>query len=164
MNTFTIGRNDGRSNQQVIIDLVKANDTPGMIFSYDDLISALATGGKRSFQKRDIQIIVRQSLRRLGKECQRTLENVRGQGYRIAFAKDHLSLALLRENKADKQMRIGLQLLQNVRMDEMEENHRLAHQGTWMLMSAMYSQQRLLLRRQQRTESAVEELKRRAGI
>lgn len=162
MARFTIGRSDGRSNQQVIIDLVKSNDKPGTIFSYGELANLLNAGATRTFGQRDVQIIVRQAIRRLGKESKRTLQNIRGVGYRIAYATDHLSLALIKEDKADRQMRAGLNLLENVRLDEMDENHRLAHQGTWMLMSAMYSQTRSLMRRQRATEIAIEQLKARA--
>lgn len=159
MTRFAIGRRDGRSNAQVIIDMVKTVDVPGTVFSYQDLLDGLNDGANRTFHLRDVQGCVRQALKRLEKDCQRTLTNVRGSGYRIAFANEHGSVALIHREKGDRQIRRAMSVLENVRWDEMDDNVRQAHQGTLMLTSAMYQQVLALRRRQSAVEHALESLK-----
>lgn len=155
MSRFSIGRADGRSNQQVIIDMLKKRDIPGVTFTYEDIQVALKDSSDRVFSIHDVQSIVRASLKRLERECQRTLLNVRGTGYRIAYAKDHMSVAHIRETKANTQMRAALSVLRNVKFEEMDENTRKLHQGTLMVVSAVYEQQQSLMRRQNAVERAI---------
>jgi hypothetical protein len=138
---FTIARADGRSNAQVIIDLVK-DDEPGAIYRYDRLIEVLSSGMKRVYDLRSVQGIVRNSRPRLLRELQRALRNLPGTGYRLVHANEQRSVAMIHTRKSDVQQKTAVQLLQNVRWDEMDANNRQAHQGVLMIVSAIYSQQK----------------------
>ena len=155
---FAIGRTDGRSNSQVIIDLVKENGAPDTIFSYEELKAVLNAGAPRVFGDADTQVIVRNSLPRLNRELQRTLVNVRGSGYRVAWGNEHLSLALRHESKADRQLKRGLTLLKNVRRDEMSANELRQHDGMLLVLGAIHGQQQQLVRRQNEVERTLAEV------
>lgn len=154
---FAIRREDGRSNAQVVIEYVKEGE-PGRIFTIDELAAALSVGVDHSFEKRSVQAIVRNTTNALEKTYKRTLHAVPTVGYRLAYAKEHMGLACLRQDKANRQLRKGLHILENVRWDEMDENTRQAHEGHLMLTSAIYRNQIALESRMRRVEKSIENL------
>ena len=153
MKKFEIQRADGRSNSEVVLDLVKGGE-PGTVYEYEELARALEAGVNRSFSRQAVQAIVMGLYSRLLKEQGRALHCVRGTGYRLAPASLHTKLASQRRSRADKQMKRGLDTLRNVRWDELTENERMAHEGQLMIQSAIWSQVQALERRQ----TAVEEV------
>lgn len=152
---FTITRADGRSNSQVILDMV-ADQEPGTVFTFAQVAQVLAAGTNRRYSTQSVRNIVTQACRRMLKEQQRTLHNVRCVGYRLAKASDHRGLALARKQRADVQMRLGLATLRNVRWDEMDEQTRAAHEGQLMVASAIWQQMQALERRQSRVEQVLQ--------
>jgi hypothetical protein len=153
MVTFEITREDGRSNQQVLIDHVKDGE-PGTLYTYRQL------GELLGFDDRSrIQGVVNLSQHRLLKECNKTMTNVRGRGYRLAGASEHVGIACVRRRKADTQLRKGLHVLRHVDWDALDDESRKAHQGTLMVMSAVYSAQASMERRQASIEESLERLK-----
>jgi hypothetical protein len=152
---FKIVRDDGRSNQQVILDLVK-DAQPGTTYDYDTLCNALSTGTNKTYTVPEIQRIVTVACIRMLKEQARTLQNVRNHGYRIAHGSSHMSLANQRRHKADKQMKVGLMVLQNVKWDELDANQRLAHEGQLLIVGALYQQMNAMERRQSAVERALD--------
>jgi hypothetical protein len=155
---FKITRADGRSNQQVVIDLVCKAD-PGALYTYADISEALAVGTDQAFVSSRVQAIVLKSQPRLLKEHQRALTNLAGFGYKMALAKDHVGLSLIRHRKADSQLQKGLHLLRHVRWNEMDENARTAHTGMLLVTEALYRNQKALERRQTRVEDVLAALK-----
>lgn len=153
-----ISRLDGRSNTQVVIDYVRTGE-PGRIYTYDELAAALAVGTTHNYGRAEIAAIVGGAQVRMLRELQRTLFNVRGQGYRLSHANDHNRLALVRTRRADVQMRRGFQTLQNVRWDEMEPEARKVHEGTLMIVGSMYQQQRAMDQRISAVEDAIRGLR-----
>ena len=135
---FACSRPDGRSNVQVIVDLVK-DGAPGTSYTFSDLISALNQDASRTYGINDVRQYATKACRRLLKEHKRTLSSVRGIGYRLAEAGEHNRMALEKKSRSDKQFALGLQLLKNVRLDEMDSNQRSAHEGSLMIMSAIHS-------------------------
>jgi hypothetical protein len=155
---FAISRRDGRSNQQVVLDLVSGAE-PGTLYTYDALGAALRVGTDQEFPRRRVHGIVRSALKRLLIEQERTLPNVRGVGYKLAHATEHMSLALARRRRADSQLRMGMRLLQHVRWTEMDPNARTAHMGMLMVTEALYRNQQALERRQANVEDVLARLK-----
>lgn len=155
---FRISRCDGRSNGQVILDLVK-DEKPGTVFSYQQLSDALSAGTGKRYARNEVQRIVVATCPRMLKEQARTLHNIENKGYQIAPADYHMTLAHDRKGRADKQMLRGVQLLENVKWDEMDSNQRLAHQGQLLVMSALYQNQKALERRQVAIEKAILQVK-----
>jgi hypothetical protein len=154
---FSVTRSDGRSHGEVLIEMV-CNGEPGRLYTYDELSAALSDGAGRAFTRSEIASLVSRTYSRLLKEHQRALHCVRGSGYRLAPASDHRRLANGRKERADVQLRRGLHTLQNVRWNELDPEARKAHEGTLMVMSAMYEQQRAMTRRQDAVEAAISKL------
>lgn len=155
---FTITRADGRSNAQVILDLVK--DKPaGTVFSYEEFLTALSAGSNHTYDVSAVQGVAVKVYPRLLKEQARALHNVRNIGYRLAPAAFHITLATDRQSKADRQLLRGVQTLQNVRWDEMDKNQRLAHEGQLLVVGALYAQMKALERRQTAIEDAIERVR-----
>lgn len=153
MTVARIARADGRSNQQVIIDLVK-NREPGTMFGFDQLIETLSEGTPRVFGRGDVTAVVNAANRRLLQSFQRCLHNIRGEGYRLATASDHLPLARTDRRRGNRQLQKGMLKLRNVRWEELDPVAREAHEGTLMVMSAVLLQQESFERRL----SAIEEV------
>lgn len=141
MTLFTTERDDGRADRRVVADLA-ADLEPDDILSYDDLITALSDGVEVEVTKERAGRAVRDANPLLLKEQSRAMAPVRGVGYRIARAAHHQELALARRDRADVQMRKGLELLHNVRWDEMHVEQQLAHRGTLMVLDAVARQLR----------------------
>lgn len=154
MSKFKITRADGRSNVEVMLDYVKGKDA-GTVFTYEELAGALSADSNHVYKTTDVQSLAVKAYPRLLKEQARALHNVRGVGYRLAPAGFHVALANVRQSKADRQMLRGVQTLQHVRWDEMDENQRAAHEGQLMISSALYNQMKALERRQSLVEEAV---------
>lgn len=157
-----IARLDGRSNGQVILDLVAGNP-PGKLFQYSDLIAVLSEGTEKRYTRTEVQRIVTATCPRMLKEQARTLHNVLNVGYRIAEAAYHLTLAHDRKNRADKQMLRGVQILEHVRWGEMDDNQRRAHQGQLLITNALYQSMKALERRQIEVERAIKQIQGNAG-
>jgi hypothetical protein len=154
---FEITRLDGRSNAQVVLDYVRGADA-GRLYPYAEICGELNKGSRKEYSVRNVRQIVAASFGRLLKEEQRVLNNVRGVGYRLAYANEHNRLALERKRRSDVQLKRGVQIVQHVRWDEMSPEQRNAHQGTLMILSAMYEQQAQMERRQFMIEQAIANL------
>lgn len=154
---FKITRADGRSNAQVLLDYVQ-DGRAGQTYTYAELAAALEDGADRTYSRVAVRQIAAAAYDRMLKEQQRALHNIRGVGYRLAPASDHKQLAAQRKRRSDVQLVRGLNTLRNVRWDEMDTETRKAHEGSLMVMSAIYEQQRALERRQSSIEDAVRKL------
>lgn len=151
---FATSRNDGRTDSEVIIDLVKSAH-PGTVFTFDEIGKALSEGTGKAFDRQAVQAVASRSVLRLAKETQRALHNIRGVGYRVAAASDHCRLANHRKKRSDRQLTKGLAVLQHVRWEEMDQNQRNAHQAQLMILQSVVTNQRSLDRRMSRIEEAI---------
>jgi hypothetical protein len=161
---FEITREDGRSNAQVVLDLM-GDAEPGRTFTFAQIADALSAGTDRKYTRADVRQIAASAYDRMLAEHQRALHNVRGIGYRVAPAADHNRLAIARKRRADVQLERGVSTLQNVRWNELDPEARKAHEGTLMVMSALHQQQRAMEKRQEGIERVIARLmgKGRAG-
>lgn len=158
MKRFGIARLDGRSNAQVIIDLVQSVD-PGFVFTYEAIGEALSAGTSRSYSGAAVRSVVSSSYSKILRGCDRALHSVPKVGYRVALANDHNQLALSRTKRADVQMRKGMETLQHVRWSELDENQRKLHEGTLLVVGALYQQQQAMDRRLAKVEQLIRGLK-----
>jgi hypothetical protein len=158
MTTFARRRADGRSNVEVLIDVISRDPEPGVIHSYDELGHALEEGADRAYPKLTVQRIVAGSLRQVGLRTKRALECVPGVGYRVVFAKEHMGLALKRKGRADIQLKKAFGILKNVRLDELDPANRAAHEAQFVMMSALLQNQVALDRRLQKTEQVIADM------
>lgn len=124
--SFKISRENGKSDRAVIVELAK-NAKPGTLFSHEQIVAALSEGTDRKITVAVACAAVRAANTLLLKEEQHCLSSIKGVGYRIAHAFEHRSLAKDRTRRADRQIDKGLQVLQNVRRDEMTAEQREQH-------------------------------------
>lgn len=156
---FTPQRSDGRSDRQVIFDLVESA-SPETVFEYDDLIAELEAGVDTEVERPRVYTAVRLANKLLLAERRRYLRVVRGTGYRVIRADEHVDVAMQRKDSATDRLRQGLAVLQQVRMEELDENQRKLHQGQMMVMGALYDAMVYSDRRHARTEAVIESIKR----
>jgi len=154
---FQTSRTDGRSDAQVIIDLVKDGE-PGRIYNYDELIAALEVNAPKSYDIPAARSAIYRSRKRLLEEHAIALQNITNVGFRFAPAAAHQMIAKLRKCRADRQMKEGLRVLQNVRWNEMDSATREAHEGQLLVMSALWANQKALEARQASTEKVLRRL------
>ena len=154
MKTIKITRLNGKSNSEIIVDYVSAA-APDTQFSYDDLRSALEKDTTQKYTNPMICGVVRIANTKLLRLHQRELRNVRGVGWRVVPAREHMALATIRQGKADKQIRRGLLTLKNVRWSELDDNTRRAHEGQLILTSAIFAQTQALRQRQVQHEAII---------
>lgn len=154
MKPFAITRPDGRSNADVVCDLVSAAPV-GHVFDYDSLAEALSHPEK-TFGRRDVLAAISKIQSKISKTTKRALRNVRGTGYRICQASEHREVANWRRDRAAKQIERGVVVLRNVRWDELNEQQRLAHEGTLLLMSGLSAQQKAQESRIDRLEALIQ--------
>lgn len=131
---------------------------PGRIYTYDDIRAALQDGCDRAYGIRDVQAAVVKAMPTVQRIQKRALHSVPNVGYRVALANEHAGLAVRRQERSNRQLRMGLILLQNVRYDEMDENSRRAHEGHLVITSALYRNQVALEGRVRRVEAAIASL------
>jgi hypothetical protein len=152
MSRFSIARPDGRSNADVLIALIE-NAEVGSVFNYDQLAEALSYGSKR-YTKAAVLAAVNSCKDRICRETQRALRNVPNNGYRIIPAAEHRELAKLHNDRANCQVRRGMTILRNVKWDEMNEQERLAHQGTLLILDGFFN----LIQAERRKRATLEDL------
>lgn len=154
---FAPSRIDGRSDKQVVFDLVK-DAPPDTLFHHDQLLSALKQGTERNITQTVVCHAVCQANRFLLRKQRRTLVSIRGMGYRVAHAKEHLPLAVRREDKALVQMRMGAEILDNVRVEELTPNERALHDGVRNLMAGTLLYMEALSKRLDKHDQMIAEL------
>lgn len=155
--TFAVTRSTGLSNTQVLCEFV-GERAPGTLFSYQELQAVLSEGASREFTARDVQGVVTRAGRMLGKLHKRALQNVKGRGYRLAHATDHMGLAISKKTEAMRKMKRGMQLLMDVRLDEIKDPEaRKAHEGQALILSGQLSVLGAHERRLARIERLIDE-------
>ena len=157
---FTPSRDDGRSDRQVIYDLVHNNvaDFAGPIWTYNELRDALQDGVEKPIDRPRIYAAVRQANSTLLREHSRYLGVVENVGYRMLRADEHLPVSLQKKDRAQTHLRRGIELLKHARLDELTEAQRTLHEGQLMILSGIYHAVEDSHKRHDRTESLIEDL------
>lgn len=157
---FTPSRSDGRSDQQVVYELVSGND-PDTVFTYRQIRDALANGIDGEILDGRLYTAVRMANKRLLRNDQRFLRNVRGTGYRVITAAEHHGVALEKKDKALMQMRQGAEVLLSVRAEELTPAELQLARGTGMVFQGIVSAMGESKRRHERQEGLIDELRQR---
>jgi hypothetical protein len=156
MSRFVITRSDGRSDAEVLAEIVAAAK-PGDLLTYDALAAGLSVGASRDYGRADVQASVGRAERKLAIEQCRALLNIRNQGYRIALAGEHQTIAMRKRDQAGTLLKRGLMVLQHVDWDAMDDNTRRAHEGQLMVVGALHSAMSGLDRRLARIEDVLKQ-------
>lgn len=130
---FTASRLDGRSDRQVVFELMRDAE-PGTLFTFAAIEDALQAGIADSIGRPRACAAVRLAKKTLQQQVNRSVKAVRGRGYRLLMASEHVGVAVTHESRAIKQMKAGLAILQHCRLDEMSESDRTRHQGYTLTM------------------------------
>jgi hypothetical protein len=155
-------RADGRSDRQVIVDLVTGSE-PGDTVTYRQILDALAAGLTVSPDRDRAYRAVAAANRTLLRERSRYLRVVRNTGYRMISADEHLPEAITKKDRAQTYLRRGVELLRNTRLDELDDNQRALHLGQLNILAAHDESLRSQQRRQDRHEAVIAGLAARVG-
>lgn len=137
MTAFQASREDGRSDSRVVFEFV-ANAEPGTLFDFDSIRHELEEGSDAVFSNNRVSDAVRRTNKTLLKERKRYLESVRGRGYRVIRAEEHLAVALNRKSRADAQIQAGIALLKNAKVEELSESQRSLHFGQLIILDRLH--------------------------
>lgn len=151
---FTPSRSNGQSDVDVIVSLV-SSASPMTVLTHSQMMAALQEGLTQPVTLERARNARARAETRMLREIGRTLEAVHGIGYRVAKAAEHKRMSGARKRRADRQMFRGVQLLKNVRWDELSDEQRKAHEAQLVIMSSLYENQRSFDRRLRRAEDAI---------
>jgi len=154
MTSFHPSRSDGRSDRRVVFELVQDAE-PETLFPFEELMAALQDGLDAPVRRDRVYRAVSAGNKTLQRERKRTLAPVQGVGYRIARADEHLSLAIIKKSRAETQIKDGIELLRNVRLDELPEPHKTLHVGQLMLLDGVYRMTKATEKRQERQDKVL---------
>jgi len=159
---FEVSREDGRSDKQVVFDFVSPYDR-GTFFTYDELANALQEGlaVKSSVSRAKIAAAVNNANSMLLRERRRVLRSVRGRGYRLAEASEHVALAAQRRTRAESQISKGLDVVRYTDVSDLTPAQRALHEGQMLIMGGLWTAVRGLTQRQANTETVLQEVLRR---
>lgn len=155
---FEPSRPDGRSDRQVVYDLT-ADAEPGELFYYAGLVDALAEGLDEAPDVRRVYPAVAAANKTLLRERKRYLGVVRGVGYRMLRADEHLGQAIVRKDRATGHLHRGREILRGTLLDELTTAQRALHQGQLMILSALCEAMDQSEKRHARAESLIEDIK-----
>lgn len=157
---FTPSRADGRSDRRVIFELVQGA-SPGDTFDYDKLSAALAEGLDAEIGRDRVYRAVGAANKTLLQRERRYLDVVKGTGYRVISADEHLPVALANKDRAQGYLKRGIDLLRNVHADELSPAQRTLHEGQLLILGGLYQATRESSRRHDRSEALIADLQRR---
>lgn len=151
---FEVSRADGRSDRQVVLDMAEGLD-PGALLSYAELIEELQSGRDGEMDRHKAASAVRSANHALLSERQRYLRNVRGVGYRVCRADEHLPVAIDKKRTATRRLKESVGILRHTRLDELTSEQRALHQGQLLIASALVQHATEANRRLNATERAI---------
>lgn len=154
---FEPTRQDGRSDRQVIYDLAHGHD-PGRLFTYDQLLDALAEGLDERPDRPRAYRAVAQANRLLLELDKRYLQVQRGHGYRVITAAEHLGAALAKRVTAENAIEKGLDILRGTRIEELPADIQKIHQGHMLIMAGLHGAIRESQQRHDRQETLINQL------
>ena len=142
MKPFTPKRADGRALWQVVFDAVHA-DPPNTTYTYDAIGSMIETDVRH-----DIYSAVGRCNRELWKRAQRSLQNVRGIGYRLLKPQEHEVQALDYHDRGRRKMKNAVAIMRATdlaALTDPERNHVLQVESVLVAMGRAidHSMQRL---------------------
>lgn len=158
MPAFTPTRKDGRSDRRVVFELASGS-APDTTFTYEQLETALNAGLDDAVDRDRVYRSVAQANKTLLREEKRYLCVVRGVGYRMINAGEHLPVALIKKDRAQTYLKKGIELLRNARMDELDATQRTLHEGQLLILGGLYRATQESARRHDKAEALIDDLK-----
>lgn len=160
MPLFKITRTNGRSNAEVLAAVVAASE-PGRILSYDELAGILGEGTDRAWKRVDVQQAVNGGRRYVLRQTRRDLVSLRGTGYQVSRASEHVAISKRRERKAGNQMARAVEVLQNTPIGELSSAQAMEHDAHLAVTAIIAQQVMRLTRKQHQQDDLISNLNRR---
>lgn len=154
---FTPSRPDGRSDRQVMFDLVK-DAAPDTTFTHAEIVAELSKDLPKPVTQARMYQAVTNGNSTLLRERERYLRNVRGQGYRVIHTSEAVAVALDKKSRAQTFLARGVQVLRNARMDELSPAERTLHEGQLLIMAGLYEATKRSEQRHNRAEQLIADL------
>lgn len=158
MNPFTPSRVDGRSDRRIVFELAQDAE-PDTMFDFSALEESLQEGVDHKITRARISRAVRDANKAILREKKRFLASVPGHGYRMIRADEHLPVAINRKERAEAQIKAGIDLLKNVHLEELSDTQRTLHVGQLMIMDGVYRLTQASEKRHARTDKVLEEIR-----
>ena len=158
MKPFTPSRSDGRSDKRVIYELV-GDAEPDTLFTKDEIRLALQEGVDKEVTDIRLGAAVRSVRHMLLRERQRYLIPVNGVGYRMIRSDEHLPVALGKKQRAEMQLKDGIEILRNTDVSELSEAQRSLHQGQLLIVQGVYQFAKASEKRIKEQGNLIEELR-----
>ncbi len=133
---WVTGRADGRSNDQVLLNLFDKAE-PGRTYTYEEIAAALNVGMTRAHTVREVQSACAKARKVILEQQGRAIISVRKVGYRIAYSIEHSPIALDKKRRADRQLDKGLLTAKYVHRNELSQEERLTLDGTVIVLSSV---------------------------
>lgn len=151
---FTPSRADGRSDRQVVFDLV-CDAEPDTMFTHAEITAELSAGLDDPVTQQRMYQAVMNGNTTLLRERKRYLGNVRGAGYRVIHTSEAVAVALDKKGRAETFLARGVAVLRNARMDELDPTQRVLHEGQLLIMAGLHEATKRSERRHQRSEELI---------
>jgi IS30 family transposase len=158
MKPFQPSRMDGRSDRVVVYEFVRDAE-PDALFAFDDLRTELEQGVDSEITNRRISSAVATANKTLLSERQRYLVTIRGFGYRMIRSSEHLPVAMGRKQKAETQIRHGIEILRNTEMSDLSTEQRSRHGGMLLILDGFYRMTKASEKRLERHEQVLDEIR-----
>ena len=154
MSRWITSRSDGRSDRQIVYELVELAE-PESLFKYTALLDVLSEGLEKPATQQQVYAAVSSANRLLLAERTRYLSVVRGVGYRMIRAEEHLPVAVRRKRRAELQIERGVEILRGARLDELTPAQRQLHEGQLMVMSGLVEAVKYAEAERERTDMVI---------
>lgn len=149
-----------KTDKEVIYELVKHAE-PGTIFNYETLAWALSAGDDAIVPRSRVYQAITSANKVYQKENKRYLRVVRGEGYRVIPAEEHMIVSLKKKESANKLLEKGVTILRNTNLNELTDTQRKLHEGQLMVMSGLEQAIKHSEHRHNRQEEMILEMKKR---
>jgi len=126
MTPFQPSRADGRSDRQVVYALF-AEVPPDTTVGHDAIEAALDEGVDAVIDRKRVYEAVGKARKTLLKERRRYAVAVPGVGYRVIRADEHRVVAMERQDRAAREVRTGLAIVNGTRLEELDPANRRLH-------------------------------------
>jgi hypothetical protein len=143
----------GDRSMRVIVAELVANTTPGDLITYETLAEALDLDEKE--QRDQIRQAVSAARQTVLRDYNKALVAIRGEGYRVALAREFAGLAQGHRQKADRQMTKALDIVKHVDENQLSPAELQRHRAVATIITTLHSRLTDAESRLQQLEAAV---------
>lgn len=126
-------RSGDRSRRIIVLEMLVSLE-PGNVIKYDEFIEALSLDPHDPRWLKVVQSACNRAIAELEREHKKTIESVKGVGYRMAFPRDHVRLAEVKQTRGSRAIGRALRTAKHVDHNQLSaEESRKADDAVRML-------------------------------